>query len=177
MKTTKKSVSKYLAFSVLLAAVVAAGSLVYGQSPATSGGKLNVFGDTVFFIGPGVPGSCSHSSQFKPGDNVGFRMTAINPETGKRDRATQLVVHLTYAGKTIDLPMHDRETEKQPERQFWIAKWPVPADAPTGIVRYTVTAKDPQGRTGEYKPFDVNESQLTIVSERTEITQPKPVAR
>jgi len=49
MKTTKKSVSKYLAFSVLLAAVVAAGSLVYGQSPATSGGKLNVFGDTVFF--------------------------------------------------------------------------------------------------------------------------------
>jgi len=104
-------------------------------------------------------------------------MTAINPETGKRDRATQLVVHLTYAGKTIDLPMHDRETEKQPERQFWIAKWPVPADAPTGIVRYTVTAKDPQGRTGEYKPFDVNESQLTIVSERTEITQPKPVAR
>jgi hypothetical protein len=30
-------------------------------------------------------------------------------------------------------------------------------------VRYTVTAKDPQGRTGEYKPFDVDTSQLTIV--------------
>jgi hypothetical protein len=101
-------------------------------------------------------------------------MTAVNPETGKRDRMTQLVVHLTYAGKTIDLPMRDRETDRQPERQFWIAKWPVPADAATGIVRYTVTAKDPQGRTGEYKPFDVNESQLTIVSERTQITQPPP---
>jgi hypothetical protein len=39
----------------------------------------------------------------------------------------------------------------------------VPNDAPLGIVRYTVTAKDPQGRTGEYKPFDVETSQLTIV--------------
>jgi hypothetical protein len=30
-----------------------------------------------------------------------------------------------------------------------------PADAPTGIVRFTVTAKDKYGRTGEFKPFDV----------------------
>ena len=90
-------------------------------------------------------------------------MTAINPETGKRDRATQLVVHLNYAGKTLDLPMRDRQTAQQPERDFWVLKWMVPNDAPLGIVRYTVTAKDPQGRTGEYKPFDVETSQLTIV--------------
>jgi len=98
-------------------------------------------------------------------------MTAINPQTGKRDRATQLVVHLSYGGKTVDLPMRDRQTDQQPEREFWIAKWPVPDDAPTGIVRYTVTAKDSQGRTGEYKPFNVDDSQLTIVAERTQITQ------
>jgi hypothetical protein len=42
-------------------------------------------------------------------------------------------------------------------------KWMVPADAPTGIIRYTVTAKDSEGRTGEWKPFDVEASQLTIV--------------
>ena len=70
---------------------------------------------------------------------------------------------MTYAGKTIDLPMRDRQTEQQPEREFWVAKWMVPADAPLGIVRYTVTAKDPEGRTGEWKPFDVEASQLTIV--------------
>ena len=45
-----------------------------------------------------------------------------------------------------------------------MAKWIVPDDAPTGIVRYTVTAKDPQGRTGEFKPFDVEASQITIVA-------------
>lgn len=32
-----------------------------------------------------------------------------------------------------------------------------------GIVRYTVTATDPQGWTVEWKPFDVEASQLTII--------------
>jgi hypothetical protein len=90
-------------------------------------------------------------------------MTAMNPQTGKRDRATELVVHLNYGGKTVDVPMRDRQTEQQPERDFWVAKWVVPDDATTGVVRYTVTAKDPQGRTGEFKPFDVEASQITIV--------------
>ena len=90
-------------------------------------------------------------------------MTAIDPATGKRDRSTQLVLHLNYGGKTFDLPMRDRQTEQQPEREFWVLKWIVPEDAPTGIVRYSVTAKDSQGRTGEWKPFDVEASQLTIV--------------
>jgi hypothetical protein len=70
---------------------------------------------------------------------------------------------LTVAGKTIDIPMRYRATEKQPERQFWVAKWMVPADAPIGIIRYTVTATDKYGRSGEFKPFEVQASQLTIV--------------
>ena len=116
-----------------------------------------------YFFGPGKPLNCTLNNRFKRGDPVGFRMTAINPATGKRDRASQLVVHMTYGGKTIDLPMRDRQTEQQPERDFWVAKWMVPADQPLGIIRYTVTAKDPQGRTGEFKPFDVETSQLQIV--------------
>ena len=32
----------------------------------------------------------------------------------------------------------------------------------TGMINYTVTARDPQGRTGEFKPFDVEPSQITI---------------
>ena len=59
--------------------------------------------------------------------------------------------------------IRDRQTAQQPEREFWVAKWIVPADAPVGIVRYTITATDPQGRTGEFKPFEVATSQLTIV--------------
>jgi len=120
-------------------------------------------GDLAYFFGPGKPLNCTLNNRYKRGDPVGFRMTAINPATGKRDRATQLVVHLKFGGKEIDVPMRDRQTEQQPERDFFVAKWIVPADAPLGIVRYSVTARDPQGRTGEWKPFDVEASQLTIV--------------
>src|SRR5882762_1908105 len=117
------------------------------------GGKLAMSGDMAYFFGPGKPMNCTLNNRYKRGDPVGFRMTAIDPATGKRDRATQLVVHLQYAGKTLDLPMRDRQTAQQPEREFWVLKWMVPADAPPGIVRYSVTAKDSQGRTGEWKPF------------------------
>ena len=129
----------------------------------SSSDRLVLSGDLVYFYPPGNPRNCLLNNRFKKGEPVGFRMTAINPGTGKRDRSTQLVVHLDYAGKTLDLPMRDRQTEQQPEREFWVLKWIVPEDATTGIVRYTVTAKDSQGRTGEWKPFEVAASQLTIV--------------
>jgi hypothetical protein len=156
-----KTPTKYLALVGLLAVmVVASVSSLAAQSEST---KLSVYGDVVYFLGPGKPMNCTQNNTFKKGDPVGFRMTAINPATGMRDRESKLVVHLTYGGKTVDVPMRDRQTDKQPERTFWVAKWIVPDDAPTGIVRYSVTAKDSQGRTGEFKPFDVESSQLTIV--------------
>lgn len=149
--------------AALLALVLAAVQGPVAARQGTAGEKLFMRGDTVLFLGLGVPRSCSQNSYFKRGDRIGFRFTALDPATGKRDRATKLVVHVTYGGKTIDVPMRDRQTDKQPERDFWIAEWQVPADARTGIIRYTVTATDPRGRTGEYKPFDVDPSQLTII--------------
>jgi hypothetical protein len=146
---------------VATAAILVATPLA-GQSP-TGGNRLVLHGDMTYFLGGGQPRNCFVSNRYQRGEPVGFRMTAINPETGTRDRATQLVVHLTYGGKTIDLPMRDRQTEAQPERAFSVVTWVVPEDAPLGVVRYTVTAKDPQGRTGEWAPFDVLASQLTIV--------------
>ena len=133
------------------------------QTPSRPG-RLIVYGDVTLFLGkPGVPGNCALQSRFKRGDPVGFRMTAFDSETGMREPTAQFVVHLTYGGMSVDLPMRYRATVKQPEREFWVAKWMVPADAPTGIVRYTVTATDKYGRTGEFKPFVVEDSQVTIV--------------
>src|SRR5436853_645180 len=137
------------------AAVMVTAVLAVAPAPTIAqggAGRLVLSGDMAYFFGPGKPLNCTLNNRFKRGDPVGFRMTAINPETGVRDRATQLVVHLNYAGKTLDLPMRDRQTAQQPERDFWVLKWIVPDDAPAGIVRYTVTAKDAQGRTGEFKP-------------------------
>jgi hypothetical protein len=163
-----KRLSRILALSVL--SIVFVGTLAIlvamplpGQSHSGSSERLILSGDIVYFFGPGKPRNCTMNNRFKRGEPVGFRMTAINPATGKRDRSTKLVLHLNYTGKTLDLPMRDRQTEQQPEREFWVLKWIVPEDAPTGIVRYSVTAQDSQGRTGEWKPFDVEASQLTIV--------------
>jgi hypothetical protein len=147
---------------MVLMTILAAASPIPGQAQH-GGDRLILSGDLAYFFGMGKPLNCTLSNRFKRGEPVGFRMTAIDPATGKRERSAQLVVHLNYAGKTIDLPMRDRQTEQQPEREFWVLKWVVPADAPVGIVRYSVTAKDPHGRTGEWKPFEVETSQLTIV--------------
>ncbi len=147
---------------VVLGLVIASATMSGQQAPA-AGNQLVLSGDLVYFFGPGKPNNCFMSNRYKRGEPVGFRMTAINPATGKRDRATKLVVHLTYGGKTVDVPMRDRQTDQQPEREFFVAKWIVPDDAPAGAVRYTVTAVDPQGKTGEWKPFDVAASQLTII--------------
>ena len=81
-----------------------------GQAQGSSD-RLVLSGDTVYFYGLGKPNNCILTNRFKRGEPVGFRMTAINPATGKRDRSTQLVVHLNYNGKTLDLPMRDRQTE------------------------------------------------------------------
>jgi len=156
------------ALFVLLAVVLIGAekpSVAAFQAPAAQRpGRLIVYGDVTLFLGkPGLAGNCALQSRFKRGDPVGFRMTAFDSETGQREPTAEFVVHLTYAGKTQDLAMRYRATVKQPEREFWVAKWMVPADAPTGIVRYTVTAKDKYGRTGEFKPFVVEDSQVTIV--------------
>ena len=131
--------------------------------PAQGQGGLIVYGDMALFQPPGHPENCILRNRFKRGEPVGWRMFVADPSTSSREESAQLVVHLTVGGKTIDLPMRYRATAAQPERQFWVVKWIVPADAPIGIIRYTVTATDKYGRKGEFKPFEVQASQLTIV--------------
>ena len=91
------------------------------QSPAAPGGPANrliVYGDTAMFTPPGTPENCILRSRFKRGDPVGWRMFVADPQTGNREESAQLVVHLTVAGKTQDIPMRYRATAAQPERQY-----------------------------------------------------------
>jgi hypothetical protein len=131
--------------------------------PASGQGRLIVYGDLALFQPPGHPENCILRNRFKRGEPVGFRMFVADPATSRREESAQLVVHINVAGRTVDIPMRYRATEKQPEREFWVAKWVVPQDTPVGIVRFSVTATDKYGRTGEFKPFEVQASQLTIV--------------
>ena len=154
---------------VLSSAVIVAGlalASLHLAAQEKKSGNLILCGDMTYFFGPGKPKNCNLSNVYKRGEPVGWRIEAVDPETGQHvEPEAKLVVHITYAGQTKDIPMRWRATAQQPERQFWVAKWIVPQDAPTGIVRFTVTAQDKYGRTGEFKPFDVEASQLTIVAD------------
>jgi hypothetical protein len=136
---------------------------VQSSAPAAASDRLILYGDMVTFYGRGKTNNCILQSRYKRGEPVGFRMFAADPATGKREPSAELVVHITYGGQTVDVPMRYRATVKEPQFDFYVAKWVVPENAPIGMIRYTVTAKDQKGRTGEFKPFDNDLSQLTIV--------------
>ena len=136
-------------------------------------GKLVIWGDLASFDNPPtLPTHCILTNRFKHGQRVGIRMTAIDGGSGEVENTAVLTAHLTYGGKTIDVPMRWRgvggfpasEYSRQPS-EMWTGAWIVPADAPIGTVNYTVTATDRFGRTATFSPFINAVSQFTIVEQ------------
>jgi hypothetical protein len=125
---------------------------------------LIVYGDTVLFGDPSTnPDVCILKSRYAPGEGVGFRMTALDPQTGKWDESADVTVTINYAGKTESVAMRYRGAGQNPHVGMWTGKWVVPDDAPAGVVKYSVEAKDSKGRSGSWQPFNVEQSMLTIV--------------
>jgi hypothetical protein len=136
-------------------------SLAGSYKPADT---LIVYGDTVLFGDPSTnPDVCILKSRYAPGEGVGFRMTALDPQTGKWDDAAELTVKINYGGKTENVAMRYRGAGEHPHVGMWTGKWVVPDDAPAGVVKYTVEAKDSKGHSGTWQPFNVEQSMLTIV--------------
>ncbi len=124
---------------------------------------LILYGDTVLFADQTNPENCVIKSRFKPGEGVGFRMTAIDPQSGKVDDTAELTVTVNYGGQVERVPMRYRGTGNNPHPGMWTGKWVVPDDAPAGVVKYSVEAKDSTGRSGTWQPFNIELSMLTIV--------------
>jgi hypothetical protein len=136
-------------------------------------GKLVIWGDVALFDTPANPDNCILTNRYKRGQRIGFRMTAFDGGTGETENTATMVVHVTYGGKTADAPMRWRGAAgpsaptprgylKVPV-DLWTGQWTVPADAPTGMITYTVTATDRFGRTATFSPFVAEASQLVIV--------------
>ena len=188
MTTLLKTVS---VLSLVALVMIAAGLTVSGQDqppapargrgtpppppPPQAGhpmGKLVIWGDLASFDVPGtVPTHCILTNRFKRGQRVGFRMTAVDGGSGEVENTAVLTAHLTYAGSTIDVPMRWRgvgpfpaaEYPRQPS-EMWTGAWIVPADAPIGTIKYTVTATDRFGRTASFSPF-INVLSQFIIAE------------
>ena len=173
---------------ILMAAVVSGQAPAAGQArgaqapPATPkpraghpSGKLIIWGDVALFERPGEPNNCTQSNRYKRGQRIGFRMAAMDGGSGEPENTAMLTVHLTFGGKTTDIPMRFRGAADpnaaapqprgytRPITNLWTGWWLVPDDAPTGVLSYTVTATDRFGRTATFEPFSYDTSQLTIV--------------
>ena len=159
---------KLIPYALLIASVTVLVTLaaqpVAGQGAAP--GKLAIFADMALFSGNNQPRNCFTMNRYKVGEPVGFRVTVIDGATGLPAADAEVTVHLTYAGKTEDVPARYRGAGRgNLTANLWTAKWAVPAGTPTGIIGVKVTAKDKSGRTAEYTPFPNAASHLTIVTE------------
>jgi hypothetical protein len=158
-----------LVAAIAVAAVAYAGDAVF--APVNSSGAydpsntLVMYGDLALFGDPTTnPDVCILKSRYAPGEGVGFRMTAIDPQTGDFATTAELTVKLNYGGKSESVPMRYRGTGANPHPGMWTGKWVVPDDAPAGIVHFTVEAHTPDGKSGVWQTFDVEQSSLTIVT-------------
>lgn len=154
----------------ILLGMLATLPLTAQESKSAPAAKLILYADTDVFAQPG-PENCTLQSRFKRGDNVGFRLFAIDGGTNKPEESATIVVHINFGGKKYELPALYRAVPHKNEKGgdmpirpgMWTAKWIVPEDAPTGTVQYSATARDKYGRTAEWKPLGDPRSFVTIV--------------
>ena len=92
--------------SALVVAGVVATSFQTVSAQAERKDTLILRGDLSVFYGPGKPGNCNLRSVYKHGEPVGWRIEAVDPLTGKHvEPEAELIVHLSYAGKSQDIKM------------------------------------------------------------------------
>ncbi|MEO4055605.1 hypothetical protein [Solibacillus sp. CAU 1738] len=115
-------------------------------------GQLVVTGDIV-----SEQLGCVLASQFAPGDLIVFRNNVVDGLTNEQVKDAVLQVHLS-TGEVIDMKYGPHG-----EDNFWVAVYPVTEDTPTGQLGYTVKATL-NDRVGEFKPFNVAPSLLTIIA-------------
>lgn len=133
---------------------------------------LIVFGDTVTGS-KNVPEDqrgtrlCVLNSRFPRNSEVVWRVRVIDPATGQAmdDTMLEKVEVQLGDGQTFEMEYGGHPPPQRDREFYWATPWLIPKEYPTGSVAYTVTATATDGRTGEYKPFDIPSSSLTVTDE------------
>ena len=118
-------------------------------------------------VTPNVAGVCVVTSQYKPTNEIVWRIKVFDPVTGKPldDKSLKSVQVKLADGKafTAQYGGHPGSPGAQITDYFWTTAWTIPADYPTGSLQYQISAQGADGRTGAYNQFNVAPSLLTIV--------------
>jgi hypothetical protein len=140
---------------------------------------LIVYGDTVQGT-KNIPDDqkaakgCVQTNRFPRNAEIVWRFRVIDPTTGQTMDDTTLDKVEVKLGDGQVLAMKFGGHPKEPRDFYWTTPLVVPKDYPTGTLTYVVDATGKDGRTGEFKPFDIASSLLTITEEVLE-DQPTPV--
>ena len=129
--------------------------------------KLILQFDTVRGGGPTAQGpACVLNSQFKRKEAIVWRVRIIDPKTGASlDEKGVKGLHIELTnGEKVPMSFHAHPPRGDATDHFWSGGWIVPENQPTGSFSYTVVATDLSGAETKVKPFNVSNSQLTVVA-------------
>ncbi len=148
-----------MTFAVLMCS--AAVAPIYAQEAP----KFVFEGDVVRGNGPGAQGpGCVLNSRFKRGETMLFRIRVVDPKSGKSldDKGVKSLEIQLSNGQKAPMSYH-QHPPKEPTDWFWSGGWIVPDNQPTGSLSYKVVVTDLDGKTQDWSPFKVANSQITVV--------------
>ena len=116
--------------------------------------------------------SCVLTNRFPRNSQIVWRARVFDPKTGQLmdDQALSKVEVRLADGKTVDMK-YGAHPKDPPGESYWTGSYLVPKDQATGTLDYSVVATAADGRSGEFKPFNVSSSLLTITDEVLASTQ------
>ena len=122
--------------------------------------------------------ACVEASRFARNSVVLFRARVVDPSTGNQidERNISKVEARLADGQSFPLEFGAHPAGAPNADHFWSITWRVPKDYPSGTLGYTIVTTSKDGRTGEFKPFNVPPSLLTITDE-VYPDQPPPPGR
>jgi len=135
-----------------------------GETPAGGSETQTVAtADQLFVYGDVVSGNgCVLASRFTVGDKIVFRVNVIDPLTGEQVEDAKVAVHLN-TGDVLDMELGLHPPNAEDADKFWTVAYEVTEDTPTGTLEYFVRAET-DTKSGEFRPFRVAPSMLTIVA-------------
>lgn len=168
MNKRKKRLTTMLLAGALLIALTMMGSVLASAQTEENDVPLIVHADTVhgnlnLLAEDMAANLCVQRSRFNLGAHIVWRIRVYDPQLGTAmdDVALESVQVLFDDGQVFETVYAPHGGE---EDFFWTTSWVIPEDYPTGSLGHQIIAKAQDGRTGEFVPFNVSYSLLTIVA-------------
>jgi hypothetical protein len=164
-----------LASVALLTETLLSAPMAAAQGAPDQGGQsLLVQADFVLGVANLAPAdmplkACVQTSRFPRNSDIVFRARVWDPATGApMDEQSMSAVEINLTdGTTIAMRYGPHPANGPATDMFWSGAWVVPKDYPPGTLDYSIVARAVDQRTGEFQPFNVMPSLLTITSEVT----------